>query len=656
MAGERNFLRVPPDSTGKRVKLNHTASVAFNNMTVGYVWKPGRNYLLGDGWSFHLHDVYQETTTSGVLECSFPQEIRYSNQLPTVGTTIKDPDTAATIALAGATTEVFVNATNIIGFENPENGVDVDNTGSMNVRFAEGLPQLDAFGKLRTSGATLLGDYIFSNSYLPDKFSTNLSHMGATIGWDQNQRAALLTTDTAAGSVVAHTSNTYHHYFPGSSHLAMMTLSTGDSGKTGLGRSWGLFDFQNGFHFVQKDGRMGVVVKSDVTGATVDKYFWQVPGVGELGWNGDPVDGTGDSQMVLDPTKDNIYWIDVQWLGAGRVRFGTYYNGQRVVIHEYFHGNNYPYPLSATGSLPICFAQRNISATGSSSEMRVYCSAVWTESNIDTVSHGEPGQRSIDKTISATNDVYNYIGTMAPIEKYSNGRVNRTLYYPTNLQVMAFDTTTGNPVKVEIEIRVGGALSGLDFQPINASGATVEYDTAATYYGGGTAIYKAFVDGKETFDLTNVYNNMTTGAVKNFAEKGGHLEGQIASISKASPAVVTFSATQSPFRETIGAVTEGVDRDSMYVYIDGCEGMTEINSLSTKYYLKLTGINTAEVYTDRFLTVPLNSTSFGTYTANSGHAHGFYGTQFYWSIVAKKYFGTNPARVIVKVGWKEIRQ
>jgi hypothetical protein len=525
----------------------------------------------------------------------------------------------------------------------------------MNVRFAEGLPQLDAFGKLRTSGATLLGDYVFNSSELPDKFSTNLSHMGASIGWDQNQRAALLTTDNAAGSVVAHTSNTYHHYFPGSSHLAMMTLSTGDSGKTGLGRSWGLFDFQNGFHFTQKDGRMAVVVKSDVTGSAVDKYFWQDPGVGELGWNGDPLDGTGDSQMVLDTTKDNIYWIDVQWLGAGRVRFGTYYNGQRVVIHEYYHGNNYPYPLSGTGSLPVCFAQRNISATGSSSEMRVYCAAVWTESNIDTVSHGEPGQRSVDKNIPADNDVYQYIGTMAPIEKYSNGRVNRTLYYPTNLQVMAFDTTNGSAAKVEIEIKVGSALSGLDFIPVGP-GSTVEYDTTGTYYGGGVAIYKAFVDGKETFDLTNVYNNMTTGAVKNFAEKGGHKMGHIASITKASPAVITFEDAQSPFRETIAATVEGVDRDTMYVYIDECEGMTEINSLVTKYYLKLTGINTAEVYLDKELTIPLNSTTFGTYVAGSGHAHGFYGTQFYWSIVAKKYYGTNPIKVIAKVGWKEIRQ
>lgn len=656
MAGEKAYLRIPPDSTGKRVRLVHSAQLAYSNKSSGYGWKIDREYELSSGFNVHVHSVFEETTSAGILEVSFAKDSLYRNLVPVAGDTIKDISTDTVVATVVSSTDVFINGSNIIGFDNPEYGLNVDSTGSANIRFSEGIPQLDAFGKLRVSGATLLGDYVFSNSYLSDKFSTNLSHMGASISWDQNKRAAVLTTDTTSGSLVAHTSNTYHHYFPGSSHLFMATLALGDTGKTGLGRSWGLFDFQNGFHFIHKDGRLGVVVKSDVTGSVVDRYFWQNPTIGEEGWNGDNLDGTGDSDMVIDVTKDNLYWIDCQWLGAGRVRFGVYYNGQRVVIHEYFHGNNLPYPVSATASLPACFAQRNISAVGSSSEMRVFCCAVWTESNIDTVAHGEPGQRSIDKTIGATNDVYSYIGTMAPIEKYSNGRVNRSLYYPTNLQVLAFDTVTGEQAKVEIEIRVGSALSNLDFSPINTQNYTVEYDSTATFYGGGIAIYKAFVDGKETFDLTSVYNNMTTGAVKNYSEKGGHTMGVVSAITKASPAVITFADAQSPFRETIAAVSEGVDRDTMYVYLDDFEGMTEVNSMVTPYYLKLIGINQAEVYLDKNLTVPLNTTTYGTYVANSGHAHGFYGSQFYWSIVAKKYFGTNPVRIVTKVGWKELRQ
>ena len=666
MAGERNFLRVPPDSTGKRVRLAHNAQLGFINLSpTTYQWKIEREYLLSDGKFVHLHEVYNSSPTEGILDISFRRDEVNSGYIPAPGITIKDPDTEVVLATIGATTEVYVNATNIVGFNNPSKGLEIDATGSANIRFAEGIPQLDSFGKLRVSGATLLGDYVFTNSYLPDKFSTNMSHTGASIDWDSNKRAALLSTDTTSGSLVAHTSNTYHHYFPGSSHLFMCTLALGDSGKAGLGRSWGLFDFQNGFHFVHREYplgsgqiKLGVVVKSDVTGSTVDQYIWQED------WNGDKLDGSGDSSMVIDVTKDNLYWIDAQWLGAGRVRFGVYYDGARVVCHEYYHGNTQPYSVSATGSLPACFSQRNIGATGSSSEMRIFCSAVWTESNIDTVSHGEPGQRSIDCTIPAANDVYRYLGTMAPIEKYSNGRVNRSLYYPSDLNIMAFDTVTGNPVKVEVEIRVGSALSGLEFIPTNNINSTVEYDVGefrtgtpgtSQYFGGGFAIYKAFIDGTSDLDLTSIYNNMTTGAVKNYAERGGHRMGMIANITNASTAVVTFMESENVFRETIAANVDGVDRDNIYVYIDDVGGMTQINSMSTKYYLKLTGLNTAEIYTNPQLTTPLNTTTFGTYTSG-GHAHGFYGTQFYWSLVAKKYFGTNPARIIAKVGWKEIRQ
>ena len=120
----------------------------------------------------------------------------------------------------------------MVGFENPTNGLDIDNTGSANIRFSEGSPQLDAFGKLRVSGATLLGEYVFSNGTLPTQFSGTLRN-GGTVTWDTNSRALLLTNTTANDSHTSWTSNTYHHYFPGSSHLFIGTFALGDSGKMG---------------------------------------------------------------------------------------------------------------------------------------------------------------------------------------------------------------------------------------------------------------------------------------------------------------------------------------------------------------------------------------------------------------------------------------
>ena len=642
MAGERNYLRIPPDSTGKRVRLKHSAQVFYISKTPDYVWKIGEHYSLSSGWTMHVHGVFEQTTSTGVLEVHYSRAATYTNLSPAAGNTITDPATNSVVATVQSAEDVYINAQNIIGYDNPENGLDIDNTGSMNIRFAEGLPQLDAFGKLRVSGATLLGDYVFSNSYLPIQFSTNMAK-GANVAWDSNARAALLTSPTTTGALVAHTSNTYHHYIPGSSHLFMATLALGDSGKANLGRSWGMFDFQNGFHFVHREFplgsgnfQLGAVIKSDVSGSVVDTYIWQED------WNFDKLDGTGKSKMVIDVTKDNLYWIDVQWLGAGRTRFGVYFNGQRVTCHEHYHGNLFPFALTGTGSLPVCFAQRNFGVTGSTSEMRVFCSAIWTESTVDPSIYGQPGQEIVSKTVSS-NDQYVYVGSMAPVELYTNGRTNRSLYYPTSVDVQAYDTTTGDDVRIELEVRAESVINGAAFTE-QTIGSSVLVDTSANFFGGGRAIYKTLVKGAATLDLSQVYSNMTTGAVKNYSENGGHRHVPVASITNASPAVLTVNYPQLRHRQgnRIGFM--------------GLAGMTQLNDTGEIYYVKPTGLTTAELYTDAALTVPLNTTTFGTHTASTGEAQGYYGSVYFWTIVVKKYFGTNPAKVIVKIGWKELTQ
>ena len=80
MAGEKTFLRLPPDSTGKRVKMKHTAQIAYTNKTVGYSWKLySENYVVTGGWTFHIHSVFEETSTSGILEVHYSRSAVYSN-------------------------------------------------------------------------------------------------------------------------------------------------------------------------------------------------------------------------------------------------------------------------------------------------------------------------------------------------------------------------------------------------------------------------------------------------------------------------------------------------------------------------------------------------------------------------------------------------
>ena len=632
MAGERNYLRVPPDSTGKRVRLKHSAQISYINKTPGYVWKIGERYLLQSGWTVHVHGVYETTSTTGILEVHYAKSATYDNLSPSNGQTITDQDTSTVVATVSSAVDVYINSNHIIGYDNPENGVEVDESGSMNVRFSEGLPQLDAFGKLRVSGATLLGEYIFSSGTLSTQFASTL-RAGGTVTWDANTRAVVLTNTTANNSHTSHTSHTYHHYFPGSSQLYIATIALGDVGKNGLMREWGMFDDKNGFYFMQDDGVMGVGIRSNVSGSVQEIFIPQTD------WNIDKADGTGRSKMDLDVTKDNIYWIDVQWLGAGRVRYGTYYNGQRVVLHEYYHGNNFAYPLTAMGSLPVCVHQMNMSATGSSSEMRAWCMAVWTESNLDVRTTSSSSLISLSKTVSA-NDTYVYMGTLSPKESLPNGQPNRSLYWPTEIEASGWDTVTGAPAIFELEIYAEPIISNFSWQNIVGSG-TVEYDTAGTFIASGIPVSQRFIQGRDTIDTTTTFNNMQYGAFKNYAEDGGTVVQTITNITQANPAVVTLAGARTYFR------------DGEPMTISSVSGMTQVNA--NTYYVTPLSANTVALYTDSARTTSANSVGFSAYTSG-GVGSGTFGPKFHFGIMVKKLFGTNPAKIYVKIAWKEVTQ
>lgn len=426
MTAERTFLRVPPDSSGKRVRMTHTAQVFYNTKTPGYTWAIGERYTVtydDDAvYTMHVHGAYEVTSTTGLLEVHVSKAAKYENLSPKVGANIISP-TGATAAIVESVRDVYINSNHIIGYDNPEYGVDVDATGSMNIRFPEGRPQLDAFGKLRTSGATILGDYVFSENFLPQYFATTQEGNGSR-SYDGDRHSLLLTTGTSTATAntgtgshyVRHTSHTYHHYFPGFSHFVIMTVALSDEGAAGLLREWGYFDEKNGYYFrVEETDGLQFVIRSSATGVLTETrisktqtQYW-VNGVLDdtvnEGWNGDVVDGTGESGNNLQLSNDNIYWLDIQWLGGGRVRFGTYYQGQRVVVHEYFHEDNDGYPHSQSGSLPVRFTQSNIlnQAVPVAGNLRVWCVSVASESDVDIKGQGRGQLETFEVTFDPAN-------------------------------------------------------------------------------------------------------------------------------------------------------------------------------------------------------------------------------------------------------------
>lgn len=101
-------------------------------------------------------------------------------------------------------------------------------------------------------------------------------------------------------------------------------------------------------------------------GATETETF-----IPQSSWNGDVMDGTGNSGIVLDPTKGNVYEIDIQYLGFGAVTFyievsiaGN--NSDFVPVHTLLLPNTLTATSIGNPSLPFTAA---VYSAGSTSDL-----------------------------------------------------------------------------------------------------------------------------------------------------------------------------------------------------------------------------------------------------------------------------------------------
>jgi hypothetical protein len=90
--------------------------------------------------------------------------------------------------------------------------------------------------------------------------------------------------------------------------------------------------------------------------------------IAQTAWNGDPLDGTGASGVTLDPSKGNVYQINIQYLGFGPVVFkieagleGN--NPDFVVVHTINSNNTRTTTTASQPSFPFTMAAYSAGST-----------------------------------------------------------------------------------------------------------------------------------------------------------------------------------------------------------------------------------------------------------------------------------------------------
>jgi len=483
-------IQVPPDSTGKRVVHSAEVRIAYKNLAHPFVVG---DQVLGQtsGILGAVSYVLPTDTTTGFIDIVIADESVGTASLVDEALTVYGVTHAVANSVGVAT---FATRNVITSGDNFHHTASVTPNGALKVAQEGG----DAFGRIQMSEASRLAEYVFSHTNADDFESVVFG--GGAFEHHPEYSGMVLRVDGANGSKAQMTSHLYHRYQAGLSQNIIMTAASGDAGKAGLVRRWGYYDDQDGVFFELNGTTLYAVVRSTTSGSMVETKIPQSE------WNSNRINGeTGFFNIGgydIDVTKDNIWWMDIQWLGAGTVRFGIFHDGERIVCHEEHHDGRLPVSYMRTGSLPLRYEILNTSATASTSELTVFCATVQCEGKFT------PETLPFAHT-HATPDV---LTTTAPVTISSmrmkqtlNSQDNRATALPQNMSVY----TSGGAVVVEVVKNgtLGDAGAGTPWSE-DAVGSGVEFDHVyKSCTGGRTLISRVVPAGLAiNIDLSKQFN------------------------------------------------------------------------------------------------------------------------------------------------------
>jgi hypothetical protein len=335
-----------------------------------------------------------------------------------------------------------------------------------------GGTNVDAFGRLRVSQPYTLFDS--QNRYAADnQFDVATTGTGTTTFLPNEAAVKMEVTGAGVGSVLRQSYRSFP-YQPGKGLLVLATFVMDSSMSLNLTQRVGYYNDQNGVFFQRVDGVYSFVLRSYVTGSVSN-----VRTVNQADWNGDKLDGTGDSGYTLDPSKAQILWMDFEWLGVGSVRCGFIINGQYIVCHTFNNANEITNVYMTTAILPVRYEIVTTTAAVAASMKAICCSVI---------SEGGFEQTSIDHVARRTTVLGTIGSTFLPVVsiRLASGRTGAVVL-PNRVQVLP--TTNQN---YEVALIKNPTLTAASWTAVPTD-SNVEFDVAATATTGGSIVQTDYV-------------------------------------------------------------------------------------------------------------------------------------------------------------------
>jgi hypothetical protein len=345
---------------------------------------------------------------------------------------------------------------------------------------------LDAFGRLRVSQPFTLFDS--SHRYADNGLFDTATSGTASATHSADTSTVSLNVDTGSGDQVIRETKRVFSYQPGKSLLILNTFVF-NAAKTGLRQRVGFFGAENGI-FIEQDGTtVNLVKRSYISGSVVDTK------VAQASWNGDKLNGTGDSGLTLDLTKSQIFWVDIEWLGVGSVRCGFIIDGKYYVAHTFHHANLLDSVYMTTATLPIRYEITNTASTASASVLKQICSTVLSEGGYEKKVFPLVARMTAETTVGTS---FEPLVTIRLASDRLDAVVLLNKYSVTALTADTF----------EFALIRNATLTGASYD--TTTFASVDFDITATALSGGTILRSEYVattnQSNAQLDVNGSYN------------------------------------------------------------------------------------------------------------------------------------------------------
>lgn len=357
---------------------------------------------------------------------------------------------------------------------------------------------LDAFSRLRISQPQTL----FDSKQLVDK---------QPLFWDDQQISGSGTTSTyltriavsnlTVGTRVRQTFQRFN-YQSSKSFAIFMTGVLGTGGE-GITKRIGYFDANNGCIFQLSNSVLSVVIRSNISGSPVNNV------INQSDWNLDKVDGYGKSGINLDVSKTQIFVIDFQWLGVGRVRFGFDIGGQIIYVHQINHANILDVVWMSIPNLPLRYEISN-DGTGAANFLDHICSSVISEGGRDKVGFVLTADRGITGlTTLANTNIYPLIAIRL-----------KSTHLMANIDELLFSILCTSATSYRYAVLLNPSVTGTAFSFSSITNSAIEAATTttnATTVSGGTLLLSGYVDagavsGNQDILISEIPNDLHIGS------------------------------------------------------------------------------------------------------------------------------------------------